>query len=73
MTRTTTVAAGRFAPGRAGCLFAELGYRQVWHRLTAGLRMAWSWPTGELITLDHRLAVVESIVDLVEVWIRSGL
>jgi hypothetical protein len=21
----------------AGCLFAELGYRQVWHRLTAGL------------------------------------
>jgi transposase IS4-like protein/DDE family transposase len=22
----------------AGCLFAELGYRQVWHKLTAGLR-----------------------------------
>jgi Insertion element 4 transposase N-terminal len=21
----------------AGCLFAELGYRQVWHKLTAGL------------------------------------
>ena len=21
----------------AGCLFAELGYRQVWHRLVAGL------------------------------------
>jgi hypothetical protein len=77
ITRTVTVAAGRFAPGHlgeltqqvpfemvdavlaetrrvqcrvrdlparvvvylllAGCLFAELGYRQVWHRLVAGL------------------------------------
>jgi Insertion element 4 transposase N-terminal/Transposase DDE domain len=77
ITRTVTVAAGRFAPGHlgeltqqvpfemvdavlaqtgtvqrrvrdlparvalylllAGCLFAELGYRQVWQRLTAGL------------------------------------
>ena len=77
ITRTITVAAGRFAPGHlgeltqqvpfemvdavlaetgtaqrrvrdlparvvvylllAGCLFAELGYRQVWHRLVAGL------------------------------------
>jgi hypothetical protein len=77
ITRTITVASGRFAPGHlgeltqqvpfemvdavlaetrtvqrrvrdlpsrvvvylllAGCLFAELGYRQVWHRLVAGL------------------------------------
>ncbi len=77
ITRTVTVAAGRFALGHlgeltqqvpfemvdavlsetgtvqrrvralparvvvylllAGCLFAELGYRQVWQRLTAGL------------------------------------
>jgi hypothetical protein len=77
ISRTVTVAAGRFAPGHlgeltqqvpfemidavlaetctqqrriralparvvvylllAGCLFAELGYRQVWHRLIAGL------------------------------------
>jgi len=77
ITRTVTVASGRFAPGHlgeltqqvpfemvdavlaetrtvqrrvrdlpsrvvvylllAGCLFAELGYRQVWHRMVAGL------------------------------------
>ena len=28
----------------AGCLFAELGYRQVWHKLTAGLGSC-RWPT----------------------------
>jgi Insertion element 4 transposase N-terminal/Transposase DDE domain len=40
----TTQARIRVLPGRvvvylllAGCLFAELGYRQVWHKLTAGL------------------------------------
>jgi hypothetical protein len=40
----TTQARIRMLPSRvvvylvlAGCLFAELGYRQVWHKLTAGL------------------------------------
>ncbi len=40
----TTQARIRVLPARvvvylllAGCLFAELGYRQVWHKLTAGL------------------------------------
>jgi hypothetical protein len=40
----TTQARIRMLPARvvvclllAGCLFAELGYRQVWHKLTAGL------------------------------------
>ena len=40
----TTQARIRVLPSRvvvylllAGCLFAELGYRQVWHKLTAGL------------------------------------
>ena len=40
----TTQARVRVLPSRvvvylllAGCLFAELGYRQVWHKLTAGL------------------------------------
>jgi hypothetical protein len=40
----TTQARTRLLPARvmvylllAGCLFAELGYRQVWHKLTAGL------------------------------------
>ena len=28
----------------AGCLFADLGYRQVWHRLWPG-SPAWTWPT----------------------------
>jgi hypothetical protein len=34
----------------AGCLFAELGYRQVWHKLTAGLSgVAVADPTGNLL------------------------
>ena len=32
----------------AGCLFAELGYVQVWHRLTAGL-------DGLKVAAPHRL------------------
>jgi Insertion element 4 transposase N-terminal len=43
-TTGTTQARIRVLPARvvvylllAGCLFAELGYRQVWHKLTAGL------------------------------------
>ena len=87
ITRTITVAGGRYAPGHlgeltqhlpfemvdealratrttqsrlrdlasrvvvylllAGCLFAELGYPQVWGRLTAGLDgLAAAAPTG---------------------------
>ncbi len=90
ITRTVTVAAGRFAPGHlgeltrlipfemvddvladtasvqrrvrilparvvvylllAGCLFTELGYRQVWQRLTSGLRMlAVAQPTASAL------------------------
>jgi hypothetical protein len=90
ITRTVTVAAGRFAPGHlgeltqlipfemvdevlaatgrvqqrvrllparvvvylllAGCLFAGLGYRQVWQQLTAGLTgLALSEPTSSAL------------------------
>ena len=34
----------------AGCLFAELGYTQVWHRLTSGLHgWAGSTPTASAL------------------------
>ena len=32
----------------AGCLFAELGYRQVWHKLTAGLGSC-RWPVRAIM------------------------
>jgi hypothetical protein len=95
ITRTVTVAAGRFAPGHlgeltqqvpfemvdavlaetgavqrrvrdlpsrvvvylllAGALFAELGYRQVWHRLVAGLDgLATPDPTEAALTKARR-------------------
>jgi len=95
ITRTVTVAAGRFAPGHlgeltqqmpfelvdavladtrsvqrrvrdlparvvvylllAGGLFAELGYRQVWHRLVAGLDgLDVPAPTGAALTQARR-------------------
>ena len=38
-------------PLLAGCLFAELGYLQVWHRLTAGLDgLPAAAPTGSVMT-----------------------
>jgi len=95
ITRTITVAAGRFAPGHlgeltqqvpfelvdavlgatgrtqsrvrdlparvvvylllAGCLFAELGYVQVWQRLTAGLDgLKVATPTASALTQARR-------------------
>ena len=95
ITRTITVAAGRFAPGHlgeltqqvpfelvdavlgatgrtqsrvrdlparvvvylllAGCLFAELGYVQVWQRLTAGLDgLKVATPTAAALTQARR-------------------
>jgi hypothetical protein len=95
ITRTVTVAPGRFAPGHlgeltqqipfemvdaalaqtgrvqsrirdlparvvvylllAGCLFAELGYVQVWHRLTAGLDgLQLATPTASALTQARR-------------------
>jgi hypothetical protein len=39
----------------AGCLFAELGYVQVWHRLTAGLDgLAVACPTASAMTQARR-------------------
>jgi hypothetical protein len=39
----------------AGCLFAELGYRQVWHRLTAGLAgLAVADPSEAALTKARR-------------------
>ncbi len=95
ITRTVTVASGRFAPGHlgeltqqlplemvdaalaqtgrtqarlrdlparvgvylllAGCLFAELGYGQVWQRLTAGLDgLPLVTPTASALTRARR-------------------
>lgn len=95
ITRTVTVAPGRFAPGHlgeltqqlpfemvdaalaqtgrvqarlrdlparvvvyllvAGCLFAELGYVQVWQRLTAGLEgLPVATPTASALTHARR-------------------
>jgi Insertion element 4 transposase N-terminal len=36
----------------AGCLFAEVGYRQVWHKLTAGL--------GGLVRADPERVAIET-------------
>ena len=39
----------------AGCLFAELGYGQVWHRLTAGLEgLAVARPSAAALTQARR-------------------
>jgi hypothetical protein len=39
----------------AGCLFAELGYSQVWHRLTAGLDgLGVTAPTASALTQARR-------------------
>lgn len=39
----------------AGCLFAELGYSQVWHRLTAGLDgLPVTAPTASAMTQARR-------------------
>jgi hypothetical protein len=53
----TTQARIRVQPSRvvlylllAGCLFAELGYRQVWHKLTVGLAgLAVAKPSGNAL------------------------
>jgi hypothetical protein len=39
----------------AGCLFAELGYGQVWRKLTAGLQgLPWAVPTASAMTQARR-------------------
>jgi hypothetical protein len=52
----------------AGCLFAELGYRQVWHRLTAGLgELVPATPTGSALRQARQrlgVAPVRALFDL---------
>ena len=54
----------------AGCLFAELGYTQVWHRLTSGLHgWAGSTPTASALRqARQRLgpAPLRALFDLLE-------